>query len=223
MAADLIDITSTLEEEIVMGRLRPRERLVEEDLVSRFETKKHIVRQALSELERMGLVSRERNRGAKVRDYAPTEVEQIFEVRKHLETEAAQQISFPVAEDILNALRSLYADHSDAVDAGDLRTAFRTNIAFHQTLFAACGNPYLAEAIEMFALRAHAVRFYTLGNSKLLQQSRTEHRQIIEALEACDRELLVELCAAHLRPSVEAYVAAYESILRPTALHREEL
>lgn len=218
MATELTQIIDTLEEEIVFGRRRPREHLVEEDLVMQFGTKKHVVRQALSELERMGLVTRERNRGSKVRDYTPTEVKQIFEVRKHLETEAAGQISFPVPEDVLKALWRIYAEHSDAVEASDLHTAYRANIAFHQTLFAACGNPYLAEAIELLALKAHAVRSYTLGSPKLLQQSRKEHRQIIEALENGARNRLVELCAAHLRPSAEAYIEAYERILEPALL-----
>lgn len=212
---ELAQIVERLEEEIVFGRLRPRERLVEEYLVMQFGTKKHVVRQALSELERMGLVVRERNRGAKVRDYTPSEVKQIFEVRKLLEAEAARQIPFPVADDTLKRLRRLQADHSDAVEAGDLPTAFRSNIAFHQTLFVACENSYLAEAIELFALKAHAVRSYTLTNPKLLLRARDEHRQIIEALEKADRERLVTLCIAHLKPSVEAYIAAYERILDP--------
>ncbi|MCP3055496.1 GntR family transcriptional regulator, partial [Aurantimonas sp. LRZ36] len=65
-----MEIAAALEEEIVFGRLHPRERLIEEELASRFEAKRHIVRQALVELERLGLVERVRNRGAVVRLYS---------------------------------------------------------------------------------------------------------------------------------------------------------
>jgi len=39
-----------LEEEIVLGFLHPRERLVEDDLLERFGLKRHVVRQVLVEL-----------------------------------------------------------------------------------------------------------------------------------------------------------------------------
>jgi hypothetical protein len=62
-------IVDELETDIVFGRLLSRERLVEDELVTRFGAKRHIVRQALGELERMGLVNRARNRGAAVADF----------------------------------------------------------------------------------------------------------------------------------------------------------
>ena len=37
-----------LEEEIVLGVLHPRERLVEDELMARFSTKRHVVRQAVT-------------------------------------------------------------------------------------------------------------------------------------------------------------------------------
>src|SRR5690606_32587948 len=61
-------VVRRLEEEIVLGRLRPRERLLEEDLARAFDTKRHVVRAALAELESMGIVVRQPNRGAAVRD-----------------------------------------------------------------------------------------------------------------------------------------------------------
>src|SRR6218665_2149217 len=38
------DIVQRLEEEIALGVPRPRERLVEDDLMARFRTKRHVVR-----------------------------------------------------------------------------------------------------------------------------------------------------------------------------------
>jgi len=104
MSEDLLKVIERLEEDIVFGRRRPRERLVEEDLVAQFGAKKHVIRQALAELERMGLVERKRNKGAIVRDYTPEEVRQIFAVRELLEAEAARQIPLPAPQDVIGAL-----------------------------------------------------------------------------------------------------------------------
>lgn len=212
MTNDLVQVIERLEEDIVFGRRRPRERLVEEGLVAQFGAKKHVIRQALAELERMGLVERKRNKGAIVRDYTPEEVRQIFAVRELLEAEAARQIPLPAPRDVIEALRAIYEEHGQAVQSGDLHTAFRANIRFHQTLFRACGNPYLAEAIDAFAFKSHAVRSYSLAKPDLLRNARDEHRQMIEMLATGDRDRLVGLCVDHLKPTVRAYIDAYEQI-----------
>ena len=87
-APRLTDIVQRLEEEIALGLLRPRERLVEDDLLARFNVKRHVVRQVLAELEMMGMVTRRPNRGAVVRDFTTLEVEHIYFVRELLERAA---------------------------------------------------------------------------------------------------------------------------------------
>jgi DNA-binding GntR family transcriptional regulator len=48
MTDDLTEIIDTLEEDIVFGRRRPRERLVEDDLVAQFGARKHPCRRPAS-------------------------------------------------------------------------------------------------------------------------------------------------------------------------------
>lgn len=215
-ANDLDHVIAQLEEDIVFGRRRPRERLIEDELVARFGAKKHVVRQALVDLERMGLVERKRNKGATVRDYMPEDVRQIFAVRELLEAEAARRLPLPAPAEAIEALGAIHAEHSHAVETGDLRVAFRANIRFHQTLFAACGNPHLAEAIDAAAFKAHGVRSYSLARPELLRNSRDQHGRMIEALKSGDRDGLVALCIDHLKPNVQAYAEAYEQAFGPT-------
>ena len=214
MSTSLENVVGQLED-IVFGRRRPRERLVEEDLVSQFGAKKHVIRQALVDLERMGLVERIRNKGAMVRDYSPEEVRQIFSVRKLLEAEAVRQIPLPAEPGLISALEELCNEHGEAVEQGDLRKAFRSNIEFHQILSAACGNPYLADAIEQFALKSHAIRSYSLADPELLSNARDDHRHMIEALRVGDRDGLIEICVSHLKPAEQAYISAYERSFGP--------
>jgi DNA-binding GntR family transcriptional regulator len=199
-------VVRRLEEEIVLGRLRPRERLLEEDLAREFDTKRHVVRAALAELEGMGIVVRQPNRGAMVRDFAAEEVEQIYDVREVLERYAAQIIPLPADPELLARLREIHTRHGHAVDAGEPRTVFRANLEFHRVFFGACGNPYLAEQIDQLAARAHAIRFLSITDDSLLDRARREHGQMIEFLEAGAREKLVELVGEHIRPSKEAYL-----------------
>ncbi|KZC98809.1 GntR family transcriptional regulator [Oceanibaculum pacificum] len=208
-------IVSELEEDIVFGRLHPRERLVEEVLTERFAAKRHVVRQALVELERMGLIERHRNRGAVVKAYTPEEVQQLYVVREMLETGAARLIPLPLPADRIAALEAIQRAHDSAVAAEDMHGVFRANIAFHRALFSACDNPYLASAIEEFAQKTHAIRFYSVVKHTLLIKARDDHRAIIEALRAGDRNRLIELCRDHLLPSKQSYIAAYRQRFTP--------
>jgi DNA-binding GntR family transcriptional regulator len=203
-------VANALEEDIVLGWLQPRERLIEEDIASRFEIKRHVVREAIAELERMGLVERVQNKGAAVRMLSPTDVRQIYFVREALETLAAQQIPLPPRPEILAALIDIHEQHSAAVDRGDSRSAFRANMAFHNALFGACGNPHLIEVIRTLAQKAHGVRSYTAADLGHLVRARDDHWAMIEALKASDRERLVQLCQDHLRPARDTYIAALE-------------
>lgn len=68
---------------------------MEEDLVDRFGARRYIVRQALVDLEHMGVVKRIPNRSAAVRSFAPDELEDLYEVRRLLKSHAARMIKLP--------------------------------------------------------------------------------------------------------------------------------
>lgn len=217
--ATLRQAVETLEEEIVLGVLHPRERLVEDELLARFGLKRHVVRQALMELERMGLVERKRNIGAIVKAYTAEEVEQLYAVRELLETHCVGMIRFPLAPGRLQALEAVQREHDEAVTQNDLRRVFRVNVRFHQMLFGFSENPVLVAAIQDHAQRAHSIRTSTLDIPQQLENARSEHWQIIEALRAADREQLMALCRRHLTPSRDAYIEAYRRRLSGSSVY----
>src|SRR6266576_1304313 len=133
-------IAKCIEEDIVLGRRQPRERLVEQDLCDLFQTHRGDVRLALFELEKKGLVERIPNRGALVRGLTPLEVKEIYAVREELEVMAVRIISFPVAPSDINRLEELQRQHAAAISSGDLLTVFYSYLRFHQVLFGLCGN-----------------------------------------------------------------------------------
>ncbi len=203
-------VSDTLEEQIVLGALHPRERLVEDDLCERFALKRHVVRQVLAELEQRGLVERRKNIGALVKSYTPEEVMDLYGVREILETSAAQRISLPVPEERLAELRKIQQAHDAAAAAGDMRAVFRSNMAFHRTFFALSDNRALTEAIREYERRTHAIRSASLMFPQYVEKARVEHHRMLEALAARDLATLVELCRSHLVPARDAYIEAYQ-------------
>ena len=207
----LQNVAARLEEDIVFGRLQPRERLVEEELAKHYEVKRHVLRQALVELERLGLVERVRNRGAVVKLYRAKEVEELNAVRELLEAHAASLIPVPLPAEALARLRAQQERHAAAVDRGDRREVFRANIQFHEELFSHCGNSALIDAIKLYAQKSHAYRSIFVNDRNYLRWAAGAHLEMIAAIEAADSERLIRLCREHLAPAKNHYIETWSS------------
>ncbi|MFL9960077.1 GntR family transcriptional regulator [Paraburkholderia sediminicola] len=205
----LRSVSDELEEQIVLGVLHPRERLVEDDLCERFNLKRHVARLVLAEVERRGLVERRKNVGALVKSFTPREVTELYALRELLEADAARRIVFPVSSEALDALTAIQAEHDEAAIAGDLRRVFRANMTFHHAFFALSESQVLTEAIREYERRTHAIRSVSIVFPQYLEKARAEHHQMIEALRTGDRESLIRLCREHLVPSRDAYLEAH--------------
>ena len=204
--ASVESVRTTLELDLVLGRLRPRERLVEDELMTRLNAKRHVVRSALTDLERSGLVERRPNRGAVVREYSAGEVEEIYAFRADLHRLAVERMALPLEPAIVDELISLTQQHEAAIEHNDLAEVILCNNAFHDLLFDQCGNRFLADSIRQLAWAANAIRSYRIANPRLLNQAAEEHRRMIDAAVAGDRTTLSDLVARHILPSKDIYL-----------------
>jgi len=202
-------IVGQLEEDIVLGFIHLRERLVEDALIERFAAKRYAVREALAQLTRLGLVERLPNRGAIVRALTPAQVDEIYFVRDVLENAAAREVLRRVSPKQIEAIRKIQGRHDKATEGGDPRAAFRANINFHRAFFAICDNRELVETIELFAQKAHGVRSFIITQQEYLERARAEHWGIIEALEKGDEPRLLTICREHIQHAPRLYIASY--------------
>ena len=200
------DVTRALEFDILFGGLRPRERLVEDVLMQKFSTKRNVIRRALAELERMGIVVREPNKGASVRDLTPEEVEEITELRETLHRRAVQRMELPAPPHLVRRLQAIQRRHDKAVKSQDPRAIDEANEQFHSAFFMACGNKLLNEAIGNYAYLSRIMRLYPMVDADMLERLRSEHWAIIEALEAGDRKTLTRLVVEHIQHSKRMYL-----------------
>src|SRR6202051_2032049 len=78
-------VEAHLRKAIHAGKLRPRQRSIEEDLARELEVSRGPVREALLRLERDGLVVTTSRRGTFIRDISLAEIGVIFRMRAKLE------------------------------------------------------------------------------------------------------------------------------------------
>ena len=87
------DLAHELQVEIITGRIPLGTRLRQEDLAERFGVSRTPIREALRQLQAIGLVEQLGHRGALVRSFSPDECRNIFLVRAELEGLAAERAS----------------------------------------------------------------------------------------------------------------------------------
>jgi DNA-binding GntR family transcriptional regulator len=199
-------VVRRLEEDIIFGRFAPGSRLVEDTLMARYDASRHSVRQGLFELERQGIVLREKNVGAAVRSYSSDEVRQIYEVREMLTRQAALMIPLPAPTALIEQLRALQDHYCSFADKGDLRGIHEANDAFHVALFGACGNPYLVQSLQNYMRLTLPIRAKNLADPEGLRISQQQHEMMIDLLQRRDSWALAQLCVEHMRYSKSDYL-----------------
>ncbi len=204
-------IALELEEDIIFGRLQPGERLREEALLERFGGTRHFIRRALARLDQTGIVVIERNRGASVRTFTPSEVMQVYEVRELLLRQAAMRIPLPVSSDLIARLTEINEDYRACIEAQNLRSVHERNDQFHEELFSVCPNEYLRKLVHDYMDLTLAIRAKNLADPRLLKVSIEHHRLMIKYMQGTDNWLLAELCVEHVRPSKMQYIEMYGS------------
>src|SRR5712664_1608477 len=113
------DAYRRLREGIIAGRFQPNERLVEANLSKSLGAGRTAVRAALVRLDQEGLVTREHNRGARVRLVSDQEALQIEEVRAALERLLARQAALQPRAADLRELKQVLLEMRRRFAAGD--------------------------------------------------------------------------------------------------------
>ena len=213
------EVYEQLEGAILTGQFRPRERLVEMDLVKRFGTSRGRIRDAIKRLADKGLVKISPHKGAVVMDLLPEEVEDIYFVRTHLELLATRLAMERISKEEIATLKRIQREFVKFAKKKDLRNLIETNDQFHNTIFKASRNPYLYRIIDDLRILSHMVRYNAWSNSERIRKSVSEHEEFITALESRDEDKLEKLSYHHINFSKEAYLAQLE-IFSPVKSHR---
>jgi len=201
-----IRITKAIEEAILSGRLKPRERLVEMDLISQFGVSRTVIREALKRLEAKGLIRTIPYRGAVVADLTIEEIEEIYFVRTELEKIAARLVTKHITPTEIQHLKKLSREVEKNLRE-KTHQMIEKDSQFHRMIFKACRNSYLYEMIDYLRTKAHIVRFNAWSLPHRIEESILEHREMIKAIEEKNLSQFEKLIVKHLTFSKNSYMS----------------
>jgi DNA-binding GntR family transcriptional regulator len=190
-------VKDVLLERIARGDYRPGERLVETAIARELGVSQAPVREALRDLDQLGLVVHEPNRGCSVRRVSNSELREAFPVRAALEALASRLAAPRISEADLARLDALLEEMLVAARSSDPLAQVHANARFHATVVAAAGNATLERQwslLEPFA-RTYLTSVQAHADLEILAE---RHRPIVAALRAGDGEVAARVMHDHL-------------------------
>ena len=189
-------IRDQLLERIMTGALQPGNRLIELKIASEFSTSQAPVREALRELEALGVIETVPNKGARVRTISNEELRQLYDVRAQLESYAASlvtQNAVPIKSKLNDALKSMKC----AARKGDSIAFASHNSLFHRIIVEASKNKVLLELWETLNVQSRTMTNVERSRRNLMQLA-DSHVPIIESIIAGDSDKAAEIAKAHV-------------------------
>ena len=186
---------------ILRGGLAPGSRINEPDEALRMGVSRVPVREALRELEAMGLVVSRKNVGVFVRELAPREVADLYELRGvldgHAGTRAASLPDIP-RRALSKVLDAATAAMRKAARRRDVPTYYAENLRFHWAIVEAAENTALLEAYRGVVRQLHLSRLRNLAQPVGMAASIAEHEAIAAAIRDGDPARAGKLLAGHV-------------------------
>jgi len=181
-AADLI------RQAIIDGRVVPGQRLKEEELAQQLGLSRTPIREALLVLQAEGLVETAPNRGATVRAYELSDLEDMYELRALLEGSAARRAATRISAESLEELRASCARFELLVGGSDVQALVAENALFHDTILAAAASERLVGMVRQVIAMPLVYKSYIWYSPEQASASYHYHRQLTNALERADAQ-----------------------------------
>lgn len=210
---DLVDrVYRALLDAISDGSLAPGARLTQEDLAERLAVSRQPVLQALRLLKKDDLVLDAPGRGLLVAPLDPAWIAHVYEVRGALDALAARRAAERCA--VLDP--ALVAGGRRAAAGHDIQAMIEADVAFHGAIYAACGNPLVAQSAQLHWVHLRRVMGAVLQSSRQRGPIWDEHAAIAAAIAKGDPDEAARLIETHSRGASENLVARLTHALEPT-------
>ena len=210
-----------MEAAILSGEFKPREHLIEMELIDRYGVSRTIIREALKKLEGKGLVRIAPHRGARVADLSVKEIEEIYFVRAEVEKIAARLLVKNIQSEEIGSLKKLAQEVE-----GHLRRKTEQMIEkdgeFHRALYQICRNQHLCDLIDHLKTKAYIVGYNAWSLPQRIEESIQEHQEMVEAIAEKDAPKLERLIVKHLTFSKNSYLDQLRGSGRRPSSTKEE-
>lgn len=191
---DLVDqVYRSLLDAISEGSLAPGARIMQEDIAEQLAVSRQPVLQALRLLKKDGFVLDAPGRGVLVAPLDVAWLVQIYQVRSALDALAARlaaRARYQMDPRLINQGRA-------AARSSDVKAMMAADAQFHAAIYAASGNPLIAQSAQLHWHHIRRAMGAVLQLSTMRESIWDEHEAIAKAIGAGDEDAAETLIRRH--------------------------
>ncbi|WP_369045413.1 FadR/GntR family transcriptional regulator [Sinomonas sp. P10A9] len=218
----VVEVADELLDRIIAGEFAPGDPVPGElDLAERHEVSRMTVREAIKTLTAQNILRVERGRGTFVNPInhwsslhavlratnegadARNSAVQLIELRRMLETGASELAAARITDEELSELGVIVDEMRDAHAAGDVGRFVEADLAFHDVVLRASGNPFVAVLLEPLSQVLAERRSETSAVPEIQEHAIEMHAAICAALKSRDSEAARTAMDAHMQQTLD--------------------
>lgn len=191
-------------EEAVLNGYYPQGSIISaEKAASDFRVGTATAKEALIRLESERLAVADHD-GFKVLGITDKDINDIFNVKRHIETQAAGLAAKKMSNDDINELVTILEKQEKAVEEGDSEKVRNLDTKFHDKIYEGCGSTTFELILSPVHHKLSKYRKASLDNRDRIFNSVKEHREILESIKNRSSASAEEMMLKHIDNSYES-------------------
>lgn len=203
------EIRNAIRDAIFAGELRPGDKIIETFWARELGVSQGPVREAIRDLEALGLVETVPFKGSRVRTLTEKDVRDNYSVRICLESKSIRdvigQLSDGELRKLTEQLREILGEMDECAIQGDLRHFTERDADFHRAIIDATGNRVLLRLWEQCNMR-NWFSVSALTDAESLKQLQRGHQRLLEEIAARDIRSAAATIEEHLTGLMDGFI-----------------
>ena len=203
------EIRNAIREAIFSGELNPGDRIIETYWAKELGVSQGPVREAIRDLEAVGLVETVPFKGSRVRSLSEKDIRDNYSVRICLESKSIRDVITMLTDEQMErlavSLQDILKEMDGCAKRGDLRAFTECDTAFHRAIIDATGNQVLLKLWEQCNMR-NWLTVPALTNAESLLQLQCGHQHICQAICAKDVKEATSTLEDHLTGLMDGFI-----------------
>ncbi len=203
------EVRNAIRDAIFSGDLMPGDRIIETFWAKELGVSQGPVREAIRDLEALGLVETIPFKGSRVRTMTQKDIQDNYSVRICLESksirDAVRELDDAQLTALADKIQPALEQMNECAGRGDLRSFTEWDTVYHLCIIEATGNNVLRKLWEQCNIRNWFL-ISALTDVESLKQLQSDHQNIIEAIRARDAETAASILENHITSLMKSFI-----------------
>ena len=207
---NLVDqVYKIIKDKIIWHEIKMRERIIDKKFAEELGVSRSMVRQVLTILVKEELLIMIPRNGFYVREITEKEIEEIYDIRKVLETHAVKSAVPRNSNSDITKMEETFNKAKENLKRKDTKSLVEIDIKLHELIIKNCDNSHIEKIIDKFK---NLVNFYRFADQHEINRATElyfEHYEIFKSIKSRDVKSAAELMSNHIENSKKHILKNY--------------